>query len=416
MSDPLFDDLEQRDPEQRERALLSTLPDLLRLVAGQSPGYARLYDGIDTTAVTSRADLARLPVLRKSALPSLQADDPPLGGLATKPPGRMARLFASPGPIFEAEGDDPDHWHSARALFATGFRPGDVIQNCFAYHFTPAGVMFETGARRIGCAVVPAGVGNTELQARVMATLRPRGYVGTPDFLKVILEKADELGLDCRTTRLAHVSGGPYLPPLRAFYEARGIAVFQSYGIADLGVIAYETPAREGLVVEEAVLVEIVRPGTGDPVADGEVGEVLVTTFSPDYPLIRFATGDLSAALPGTSPCGRTNMRIKGWMGRADQTTKVRGMFVHPGQIAEVARRHPDIGRVRLVVTSRDGLDDMLLRVELRADDPPAGTALAGALEETLQSVTKLRGRVDLVPAGSLPNDGKVIEDARDYG
>ena len=283
------------------------------------------------------------------------------------------------------------------------------MQNCFAYHFTPAGMMFEAGAREIGCAVIPAGTGNTELQAQVMAEAKPRGYVGTPDFLKVILEKGDETGADLRTLKLAHVSGGALFPALSTFYATRGIEVYQSYGTADLGVIAYETPAREGLVVDEAVLVEIVRPGTGDPVPAGEVGEVLVTTFSSEYPLLRFATGDMSAVLPGQSPCGRTNMRIKGWMGRADQATKVKGMFVHPEQVAEVLKRHPGVGRGRLSVDNPDGADAMVLKVEASGDT----AGLAETVAATLQSVTKLRGTVEVVAPGSLPNDGKVIEDLR---
>ncbi|MCA8909009.1 MAG: AMP-binding protein, partial [Rhodospirillaceae bacterium] len=307
MDDAFLDALEGRDPEEREQTVMAALPGLIRHVLEHAPGYRRLYGDVDPGAIASRSALAGLPVLRKSDLPELQAGDPPLGGLATRPAGGMLRLFASPGPIFEAEGSDADPWRSARALHATGFRAGDILQNCFSYHFTPAGVMFESGAKRIGCAVIPAGVGNSDQQARVMAALKPKGYVGTPDFLKAILEKADELGLDCSASGLAHVTGGPYLPALRAFYEGRGIQVFQSYGIADLGIIAYETVAREGLVVDEGAIVEIVAPGTGDPVPDGDVGEVLVTVFTRDYPLIRFATGDLSAVLPGPSPCGRTN-------------------------------------------------------------------------------------------------------------
>ncbi len=409
-----YDALETRDAETREAALMAALPEQVALAKRRAPAYSALLADIEPEAVTSRAAVARLPVTRKSELPDLQRANPPFGGFTSVDPAGLHRIFASPGPIYDAEGKGPggrDYWRSARALFATGIRPGDIVHNCFSYHFTPAGVMFETGAHAIGCAVVPAGVGNTELQARAIADIRPKAYVGTPDFLKVILEKADELDLDCGSLTLAHVTGGPFLPPLRDFYEARGIAAFQSYGTADIGLVAYETPAREGLVVDEAVIVEIVRPGTGDPVAEGEVGEVVVTGFSREYPLLRFATGDLSAVLPGTSPCGRTNMRIKGWMGRADQTTKVKGMFVHPGQIAEVLKRHPEAARGRLVVDNAGDGDTMVLTVEAASDDP----GLAAALSETLQAVTKLRGSVEIAAPGTLPNDGKVIEDVRSY-
>ena len=406
-----YDALETRDPEEREAALMAALSEQVAMAKGQAPAYSGSLAGIDPASISSRAALAELPVTRKSDLPALQADDPPFGGFTAVAPGRLHRIFASPGPIYDAEGPGPDYWRSARALHATGLRPGDVAHNCFSYHLTPAGVIFETGAHAIGCAVVPAGVGNTELQVRAIADIRPRAYLGTPDFLKVILEKSDALGLDCSSIAIAHVSGGPYLPPQRAFYEERGIDVFQSYGTADLGLIAYESPAREGLIVDEGVIVEIVRPGTGDPVPEGEVGEVVVTGFSREYPLLRFATGDLSAVLPGTSPCGRTNMRIKGWMGRADQTTKIKGMFVHPKQVAEVVNRHPEIARARLVVARAGAADAMTLKCEVEGD----GEALAAAIGESLAAACKLKGEVELVPPGSLPNDGKVIDDQRDY-
>ena len=406
-----YDALETRDPEEREAALMAALPEQVALAKRQAPAYSGPLAEIDPASISSRDALAALPVTLKSDLPGLQADDPPFGGFTAVAPGRLHRIFSSPGPIYDAEGPGPDYWRSARALHATGLRPGDVAHNCFSYHLTPAGVIFETGAHAIGCAVVPAGIGNTELQVRAIADIRPRAYLGTPDFLKVILEKADTLGMNCSSITIAHVSGGPYLPPQRAFYEERGIDVFQSYGTADLGLIAYESPAREGLIVDEGVIVEIVRPGTGDPVPEGEVGEVVVTGFSREYPLLRFATGDLSAVLPGASPCGRTNMRIKGWMGRADQTTKVKGMFVHPGQIAEVLKRHPGTGRARLVVDNPGDGDTMVLSVEAASDDG----GLAAALAETLQSVTKLRGTVELAAPGTLPNDGKVIDDIRRY-
>ncbi|NBB83004.1 MAG: AMP-binding protein [Alphaproteobacteria bacterium] len=402
--------METRDPEAREAALLAALPEQVALAKRRAPAYGALFADVAPETVTSRDALAALPVTRKSDLPEAQAGDPPFGGFAAVAPGDLARIYASPGPIYDAEGRRDNYWRTARALWATGFRKGDVVHNCFAYHFTPAGMMFETGAQALGCAVVPAGVGNTELQARAIADVRPEGYVGTPDFLKTILEKGDALGLDLGALRRAHVSGGPLFPQLKDFYADRGIAVLQSYGTADLGLVAYESPAREGLIAEEFVLIEIVRPGTGTPVPDGEVGEVVVTTFSREYPLIRFATGDLSAILPGPSPCGRTAPRIKGWMGRADQTTKVKGMFVHPRQIADVLARHPGAGRARLVVEADGGQDRMTLKVEAAG-----GGGLAEAMAATLQSVTKLRGTVEVVTPGSLPNDGKVIEDARSY-
>jgi len=366
---------------------------------------------IDVLRIDSRAALASLPVTRKSQLVELQSRMRPFGGLNATPPAELARIFLSPGPVYDPEGRSPDFWHAARGLFAAGFRKGDVVLNCFSYHLTPAGSMFETGLHRLGCAVIPGGVGQTEMQAHAVADLRPTGYVGTPSFLKLILEKCDELGLDSRSLVRAQVSGEAFMPAVRTFLEGRSIAAFQAYGTADLGVVAYESPAREGLVVSEELIVEIVRAGTGDPVAQGEVGEVVVTTFNRDYPLVRFATGDLSAAMAGDSACGRTNMRIRGWMGRADQSTKVRGMFVHPHQVAEVLRRH-GLSRARLVVTNEAGEDRMVLRVEGPGAAPPA---LAEALESAVRDVLKVRGEVQLVAPGSLPNDGKVIEDARVY-
>lgn len=404
-----YDPLETRDPEERERALMAALPEQVALAKRRSPAYGRLLADVDPYAVDTRQTLARLPVTRKSALPALQRSDPPFGGLTAVPTGELLRIFASPGPIFEPEAAGKDVWRAAPALYATGFRRGDILQNCFSYHFTPAGVLFETGAQALGCPVIPAGVGNTELQAQAMATVRPRGYIGTPDFLKPILERAEALNLDVASLRLAHVTGGALFPPLRDFYAERGIDVFQSYGTADVGIVAYETEAREGLVVNEAVIVEIVRPGTGDPLPDGEVGEILVTTFSRHYPLLRFAPGDLSAVLTGPSACGRTNMRIRGWLGRADQTTKVRGMFVHPEQVADVLKRH-GLGKGRLVVDNPGGTDTLLLLVE--TEGLPEG--LAEAMAQTLQEVTKLRGAVEAVSPGELPNDGKVIDDRRE--
>jgi phenylacetate-CoA ligase len=338
----------------------------------------------------------------------------PFGGLTAVETGRLARIFASPGPIYDPDGRRGDWWRMARALWAAGFRRGDVVHNCFSYHFTPAGMMLETGAQEIGCAVVPAGVGNTEQQVRAIVDIRPAGYVGTPSFLRIILEKGREMGADLSSMRRALVSGEALPPALRAEIGAAGIAVRQCYATADLGLVAYESVPDAGLVLDEWVIVEILRPGTGDPVGPGEVGEVVVTTLNPDYPLIRFATGDLSMLLPGASPCGRTAPRLKGWMGRADQTTKVRGLFVHPSQVAEVARRHAAIGRCRLVVAGEGGND----RMELRAEVAPGarGEGLAEAIAQSIQAVTRLRGDVAFVDPGALPNDGKVIEDARTSG
>lgn len=402
-----YDALEIRPPAERERLLLERLPSQVAHARARAAHYARVLADVDPAQVKTREALARLPVTRKSELAGLQAASRPFGGLNATAPWHLARIFMSPGPIYDPEGRRPDFWHAARTLFAAGFRPGDVVLNCFSYHLTPAGSMFETGLHHLDCAVIPGGVGQTELQARAIADLEPAGYVGTPSFLKLILEKADELGLAATSIRRALVSGEAFMPPVRGFLEARGIDCYQAYGTADLGMVAYETPAREGLVLNEDMILEIVRPGTGDPVAPGEAGEVVVTTFNEDYPLIRFATGDLSAVLAGTSPCGRTNVRIKGWMGRADQTTKVRGMFVHPHQVAEVLRRH-GLPRGRLVVENEAGEDRMTLRIDEGAGD-------VAPIEATLREVTKVRGEVRRVAAGSLPNDGKVIEDLRKY-
>ncbi|HUP97218.1 MAG TPA: AMP-binding protein [Usitatibacter sp.] len=402
-----YDALETRDPAERERNLFERLPKQVAYAQAKSPYYQRAFAGVDPARIKGRSALAGLPITRKSDLNELQKGLLPFGGLNATAPSGLARIFMSPGPIYDPEGRKPDFWRSARTLFAAGFRPGDVVLNCFSYHLTPAGSMFETGLHHLECAVIPGGVGQTEMQARAIADLAPSGYVGTPSFLKIILEKCDELGVASRSIRRALVSGEAFLPAVREFMRTRDIECFQAYGTADLGLIAYETPAREGLVASENIIVEIVRPGTGDPVAEGEVGEVVVTTFNEDYPLVRFATGDLSATLPGPSPCGRTNMRIKGWMGRADQTTKVRGLFVHPHQVAEIMRRHR-LGRARLVVENDAGEDRMTLHVEGAHGD-------AAAIEASMKDVTKVRGEVRGVAAGSLPNDGKVIEDLRKY-
>ncbi len=406
-----YDALETRARADRERDLFSRLAAQLSHAKENSAYYRDAFARIDVGRIDSRAALAALPVTRKSQLVEIQSRARPFGGLNATPASALARIFASPGPIYDPEGRGPDFWHAARGLFAAGFRKGDVALNCFSYHLTPAGSMFETGLHHLGCAVIPGGVGQTEMQAQAVADLRPTGYVGTPSFLKMILEKCDELCLDSTSLVRAQVSGEAFMPAVRAFLEKRSIDGFQAYGTADLGIVAYESSAREGLIVSEEHLVEIVRPGTGDPVAEGEVGEVVVTTFNRDYPLVRFATGDLSAVLAGESPCGRTNMRIRGWMGRADQSTKVRGMFVHPHQVAEVLRRH-GFSRARLVVANEAGEDRMTLRVESAS---PPGEGLGASLEATVREVLKVRGEVQFVAAGSLPNDGKVIEDARVY-
>ncbi len=406
-----YDALESRDPGQREAALLAALPAQVAHAKQNTDGFGRILADVDARAVSSRAALAALPVTRKSDLHELQRTTVPFGGLNATPAGQLARIFVSPGPIYDPEGRGADWWRMARPLFAAGFRSGDVIQNCFSYHFTPAASMLEGGALKLGCAVIPAGTGQTEQQVAAMAGLKPAGYVGTPSFLKIILEKALELGADVTSLKKALVSAEALPPSLRQWLADHGVRALQTYASADLGNIAYETDAMQGLIVDEDIILEILRPGTGDPVATGDVGEVVVTKLDRDYPLVRFATGDLSAILPGISPCGRTNMRIKGWMGRADQTTKVKGMFVHPGQVASVVKRHPEILKARLVVDNPGGADRMTLHCEVA--NAPAG--LAAAVADSLRDVTKLRGEVSLRKPGELPNDGKVIEDAKKY-
>ena len=413
MADPdHYDDLETRAPEAREKAQFAALRDLVALAKAKAPGWARILKDVDPAALADRKALARLLVTRKSDLAELQRAAPPFGGLTTHPPGQLRRLFASPGPIYDPEANRKDYWRMARALFAAGFRPGDVVHNSFSYHLTPAGAMLEDGAHALGCAVIPGGVGQTELQVKTIAALRPVGYVGTPSFLKIMIDKGKELDIALPSLKRALVSGEALPPSLRAELESHGMLVLQAYGTADAGLIAYESKAKEGLIMDEAVILERVRPGTGDPVAEGEVGDVVVSVLNPDYPLIRFGTGDLSALLPGKSPCGRTAMRIKGWMGRADQTAKVRGMFVRPSQIAEVAKRHPEILRARLVVDSREHQDVATLRCEVEGT-PPEG--LARAIAGTIQSACKVRADVEFVVRGGLPNDGKVIDDVRKY-
>ena len=412
-----YDKLETRSPKARERALMAALPKLVAHARRKAPGFARILQRVEPRNIKSRDALATLPVTRKSELGALQKATPPLGGLNATPVEKLAKLFVSPGPVFDPEGRAADWWRTARGLFAGGFRAGDRVLNCFAYHFTPAGSMLESGALALGCTVVPGGVGQTEMQAAAIRDLGITAYVGTPSFLKLIVEKADELKIDISSLRRAQV-GAEYLPPaLRASMAERGIQVTQMYGSADLGLIAYESLGADGeptpgMILEEALILEIVRPGTGDPVPAGEVGEVVITSFNLDYPLIRFATGDLSAVLAGVSPCGRTNVRIKGWMGRADQSTKVRAMFVTPAQVNEIVRRHAEVLRARLVVSGEPGADEMTLRCEVHERRP----GLAAALVASIRDVTKLRGEVELVAPGALPNDGKVIDDQRKYG
>jgi len=414
---------ETRSHALREQAQFQELAKQIAHAQKHSPAFADILRDVNVASVNNRQTLAQLPVTRKSELLERQqatrqkqggaTADAVFGGFGTQDFGSgVRRVFASPGPIYEPEGTANDYWRMARALAAAGFKAGDLIHNSFSYHFTPAGSMMETGAHALGCTVFPAGTGQTEQQVQAMLDLQPAGYVGTPSFLKIILEKAQEMGVAIPSLTKAMVSGEACPPSLRDWFAERGIAAYQSYATADLGLIAYETSAREGLVVDEGVIVEIVRPGTGDPVPEGEVGELVVTSLNPDYPLIRFGTGDLSAVLPGACPTGRTNTRIKGWMGRADQTTKIRGMFVHPGQVNTIAKRFPEVLKARLVVTGEMANDVMTLRVEsakASADD------VIAKISDAIRDVTKLRGSVEWLAPGSLPNDGRVIEDARSY-
>jgi phenylacetate-CoA ligase len=406
-----YDNLEIRVPTLRESEEFAVLHGVVAH-ALKAPGWAAHLKGVDPKSVTSRSALAKLPVLRKSDIADLQKASPPFGGLNVTPPGKAKRLLMSPGPIYEPEGSDAVNWGAARACFAAGFRAGDIVHNAFSYHLTPGAFMLESGAHALGCAIIPGGVGNTEQQLDAIAHYRPSGYVGTPDFLKILLDTAAKTGKDASSIKRALVSGAALPGSLRDELRMRGVAVVQCYATAELGVVAYESEAHDGLIVNENLILEIVRPGTGDPVNEGEVGEIVVTSFNADYPMIRLATGDLSALLPGVSPCGRTNMRIKGWMGRADQTAKIKGMFVHPKQVAEVGQRHPELSRLRLVVGRDSEQDTMTLLAETASSDP----ALAVAVADTLQSVTKLKGAVTLVKPGSLPNDGKVIADERPVG
>jgi len=425
VSHDFYDALEARDPAVREARLMAALPVQIAHAQRHAGAFAAPLAGVDAAAITSRTALAKLPVVRKHELLERQqaaranpASHDPFGGFATigwRALGalrRAQRVYQSPGPIYEPEGTASDYWRLARALHAAGLRSGDLVHNCFSYHLTPGGLMMESGALALGCTVFPGGVGNTELQLQAMAELKPEAYIGTPSFLKILVEKAAEAGTDIGSLKKALLGGEAFPPSLRDWLAERGIQAYQSYATADLGLIAYETPAREGLVLDEGVIVEIVRPGSGDRVADGEVGEVVVTTLNPDMPLIRFGTGDLSAVLPGVCPTGRTNTRIRGWLGRADQTAKVRGMFVHASQVAEVLKRHPEIGRARLVVEGEMANDRMTLFAELAGGAPDG---LAERVAQSLRDITKLRGDIAWKQPGQLPNDGKVIEDARSY-
>ena len=401
-----FDDLETRSPADRAKALALALPEQIAR-ARALPGYAGMLDGVDAASITTVEALAALPVLRKSALGQAQAGAAPFGGLTTRPASGFAHIFQSPGPIYEPGGIEHDWWRMGRFLNACGVGRGDIVQNCFGYHLTPAGMIFESGARAVGAAVLPAGTGQTELQVIASRDIGVTAYAGTPDYLKIILDKAEEMGVRLGITRAA-VGGGALFPSLRQEYADRGILCLQCYATADLGNVAYESEAQEGMIVDEGVIVEIVTPGTGDPVAPGQVGEVVVTTLNPDYPLIRFATGDLSAVMEGTSPCGRTNMRIKGWMGRADQTTKIKGMFVRPEQVAQLVAKHPEITRARVIASREGEMDVMTVQIEASGG---TADAYAGSVVEVL----KLKGKIEVLTPGSLPNDGKVIEDQRVY-
>ena len=418
MNESTFDALERRDPQERERDLMQRLPALVARAQGAA-GWACILAGVDAQQVNSRAALAQLPITRKADLKALQAQAKPFGGLATTAVGQLSRVFVSPGPIFDPEGRGLDWWRFARPMHAAGIRPGGLLQNCFSYHFTPAAFMVEGGARRIGCAVIPAGAGQTELQVQAIAELRPDTYVGTPSFLRIIIDKARAMDADISSMQRALVGAEALPESLRAWLHANGVPqVFQTYASADLGSVAYETATNgvinPGMVLDEDVIVEIVRPGSGEPVAPGDIGEVVVTLFNDDYPLIRFATGDISAMLQDApaSGCGRTNGRIRGWMGRADQTTKVRAMFVHPSQVENITPRHPEIVKARLVVSGSMAHDVMTLRCEV---DAPPSPEQAGAIVASIREVTKLRGEVDFVARGALPADGVLIEDVRDY-
>lgn len=415
MNTDFYDELETRDPGLREAALMAALPGVIAGAQKNSPAMGEILREVSAAQVDSRSALARLPITNKHALferQKAQRATDWFGGFSALLRGpAMPRVFASPGPIYEPEGTARDYWRAGRALFAAGFRAGDLAHNAFSYHMTPGAFIMESGAHAVGCTVFPAGVGQTEQQLQAIAELRPNGYLGTPSFLRILVEKAAELGSDITSLRKGLVGGEAFPPSLRDWFAERGLAIYQSYATADLGLIAYETSSREGLLLDEGVIVEIVRPGTGDPVPEGEIGELVVTTLNADYPLVRFGTGDLSAILPGQCPTGRSAVRIKGWLGRADQTTKIRGMFVHPSQVADIAKRFPEVVKARLVVSGEMANDTMTLKVEAAG----GGDGLDARISEAIRDVTKLRGSVEMLPPGSLPNDGKVIEDARSY-
>ena len=393
-----FDTLETRSLDERHAQQSAALMEQL--------ARATSADGncLDTSGVSGIDDLAKLPVLRKSELVKWQAEKPPFGGINTS---NVAHIFQSPGPIYEPGGISHDWWRIGRFLHARGIGKGDIVQNCFGYHLTPAGSIFENGARAVGATVLPAGTGQTELQVRAAKDVGSTAYAGTPDYLKVILDKADEMGVQLGFTKAA-VGGGALFPSLRQEYADRGILCLQNYATADLGNVAYESQAQEGMIVDEGIILEIVIPGTGIPVEPGEVGEVIVTSLNPDYPLIRFVTGDLSAVMSGTSPCGRTNMRIKGWMGRADQTTKIKGMFVRPEQVADLVASHDGIERARVVASRADEKDVLTVQIESAGTD-------ASTFEQAVQATLKMKGKIELVALGALPRDGLVIEDQRSY-
>jgi len=406
-----YDSLETRSSDERSAAQLAALRAQLTHVTQNTSAYADAFREIDVESIADFESFAQLPLTRKSELIALQREQRPFGGYTAHSGSQASHIFASPGPIYEPGFAVTDFWRFARSLYASGFRSGDLVHNCFSYHLTPAGLMFDHAAQALGCAVIPAGVGQTELQVQTIVDLSPSAYVGTPSFLKIILEQADDLGSDVSSVNKAMVSGEALPAPLRSTFAERGLRVQQCYGTADLGLIAYESDALEGLIIDEGVYLEIVRPGSGDPVAEGEVGEVVVTNLGAEYPLIRFATGDLSASLPGISPCGRSNLRIRGWMGRADQTAKVRGMFIHPEQVDKVIKTHAEIGRARMVVDWVDQADRLTLRCECDVAD----SSLQAAIADSIRSICKLRGEVEIVSPGSLPNDGKVIDDIRQY-
>ncbi len=406
-----YDSLETRSADERAQAQFESIRAQIEHVQSNTTAYSESLKDVDASEITDAASFSALPLTRKSDLIELQQAQRPFGGYTASNTALHSHVFASPGPIYEPGFPVSDFWRFARSLYASGFRPGDLVHNCFSYHFTPAGQMFDSAALALGCSVIPAGVGQTELQIQTIADLSPNAYVGTPSFLKIIFEQADELGSDVSSINKALMSGEALPPPLRAGFVERGVRVQQCYGTADLGLIAYESGAQEGLIIDDGVYLEIVRPGTGDLIAEGEVGEVVVTNLGREYPLIRFATGDLSAYMPGTSPCGRTNQRIKGWMGRADQTAKVRGMFIHPEQVDNVIKRHAEITKARLVIDWIEQADQITLHCESENTDG----SIVNAIAESIRSICKLRGEVEIVAPGSLPNDGKVIDDIRQY-